>query len=128
MAMKAIQHPDKKVSTGAYSAAVEIDGWVYISGQIPIDLATGEIQRGTIEEQTRVVLGHIDKMLEAAGCGRQDVVKCQCFLGDIADFARFNEVYAEFFDTQPRPARSTLACQLIHDVKIEIDAIAKCPG
>jgi len=122
-----IRHPEKQVSTGAYSAAVEVEGWIYISGQIPIDLATGEVQHGTIQEETRVVLGHIDKILAAAGCGRKDVVKCQCFLGDIDDFAGFNEVYAAFFDTEPRPARSTLACSRIHGVKIEIDAIARRP-
>ncbi len=71
-----IRHPEKSVSTGAYSDAVWMDGWLYISGQGPLDLATGKVVRGTIEEETLLTLSHIKKILEAAGGRVEDIVKC----------------------------------------------------
>ena len=102
-----VKHPEKQVSTGAYSAGVLIDGWLYVSGQGPLDLKTGQVVPGTIEEQTRLTLSHIGKVLEAAGCTFDDVVKCACHLSDIQDFGRFNGVYAQFF-SGVRPARTTV--------------------
>ena len=122
-----VKHPDKQADTGAYSAGVIRDGWLYVSGQGPMDLKTGEIVEGTIEEQTNLTLDHIDKVLKAAGCSRSDVVKSTCHLLDINDFSRFNEVYAKFF-TGVRPARTTVQSVLWGDIKIEIDVIAKLPG
>src|ERR1039458_1836518 len=90
MAKTKIAHPDKKVSTGAYSAGVLIDGWLFISGQGPLDLATGVVSQGTIEEETRLTLHHVGKVLEAAGMTFDDVVKCACHLADINDFARLD--------------------------------------
>jgi 2-iminobutanoate/2-iminopropanoate deaminase len=119
-----ILHPDKKVSTGAYSAGVLIDGWLYISGQGPLDLATGEVKRGTIEEETRLTLQHIGKILEAAGMTYDDVVKCTCHLSDINDFTRFNAVYRGFF-ARILPARTTVQSILGDGIKVEIDAIAR---
>src|SRR3954453_18751096 len=75
MPKREIKHPDKEKSTGAYSAAVEIDGWVYVSGQGPVDPRTAQPVRGTIEEETRYTLEHIKKILAAAGCTLDDVVK-----------------------------------------------------
>lgn len=121
-----VKHPDKQITTGAYSAGVAIDGWLYISGHGPIDMKTGEIVRGSIEEETRLTLSHIGKVLEAAGCSFDDVVKCTCHLADIDDFARFNAVYAEFFGGV-RPARTTVQSVLVHDIKVEIDAVARIP-
>lgn len=121
-----IKHPDKKASTGAYSAGVYVDGWLYVSGQGPLDLATGEVVAGTIEEQTRLTLAHIGKILDAAGCTFDDVVKCTCHLQDIRDFDRFNAVYAEFF-RGVRPARTTVQSVLWGGIKVEIDAIARVP-
>lgn len=121
-----IKHPDKSVSTGAYSAGVLIDGWLYISGQGPLDLRTGKIVEGTIEEQTRLVLSHIESILKAAGGTLQDVVRCTCHLNDIQDFGRFNSAYAEFF-TGVRPARTTVQSALWGGIKVEIDAIARLP-
>lgn len=126
MAKTEIKHPEKKVSTGAYSAAVLIDGWLYVSGQGPLDMATGTIIAGSIEEQTRLTLTHIGKILEAAGCSFSDVVKCTCHLSDISDFDRFNGVYAEFF-TGVRPARTTVQSGLGEGMRVEIDAIARPP-
>lgn len=126
MAKQEIKHPDKMVSTGAYSAGVAVDGWLYISGQGPLDLKTGQVVEGTIEEQTRLTLSHIGKILEAAGCTFDDVVKCTCHLRDINDFDAFNKVYAEFFPGV-RPARTTVQSVLWGTIKVEIDAIARIP-
>lgn len=126
MAKAEIKHPEKRVSTGAYSAAVLIDGWLYVSGQGPLDVRTGAIVPGTIEEQTRLTLTHIGKILEAAGCNFSDVVKCTCHLSDISEFDRFNGVYAEFF-TEIRPARTTVQSGLGDGMRVEIDAIARLP-
>jgi 2-iminobutanoate/2-iminopropanoate deaminase len=119
-----ISHPDSAVSVGAYSAGVVIDGWLYISGQGPLDLQTGKVVEGTIEEQTRLTLHHIGKILQAAGCAFDDVVKCTCHLTRIQDFDRFNSVYAEFFGGI-RPARTTVQSTLWGRIKVEIDAIAR---
>lgn len=119
-----IKHPDKQVSTGAYSAGVLIDGWLYISGQGPLDLKTGEVKRGSIEEEVRLTMTHIGKILEAAGMTFDDVVKCSCHLSDINDFGRFNAVYREFF-TGILPARTTVQSVLGDGIKVEIDAIAR---
>lgn len=124
MAKSEILHPDKKVSTGAYSAGVLIDGWLYISGQGPLDLATGEVRRGTIEEETRLTLQHIGKILNAAGMTFDDVVKCTCHLADINEFARFNQIYRGFF-SGILPARTTVQSVLGSGIKVEIDAVAR---
>ena len=126
MAKVEIKHPDKKVSTGAYSAAVLVDGWVYVSGQGPLDLETGKLVEGTIEDQTRLTLTHIGKILEAAGCNFDDVVKSTCHLSDIGDFDRFNAVYAEFFPGV-RPARTTVQSGLGKGMRVEIDVVARVP-
>ncbi len=124
MAKTEIKHPDKTASTGAYSAGVAVDGWLFISGQGPLDLKTGQAVEGTIEEETRLTLSHVGKILEAAGCTFADVVKCTCHLRNMNDFDAFNEVYAEFF-TGVRPARTTVQSVLWGSIKVEIDAIAR---
>ena len=121
-----VKHPEKEVSTGAYSAGVLIDGWLYVSGQGPLDLKTGNVLEGSIEDQTRLTLSHIGKVLEAAGCTFDDVVKCTCHLSDIHDFERFNSVYAQLF-TGVRPARTTVQSVLWGGIKVEIDAVARVP-
>ena len=119
-----IKHPEKQVSTGAYSAGVLCDGWLYVSGQGPLDMKTGAIVGETIEEQTRLTLGHVGKILAAAGCTFDDVVKCACHLSDIKDFDRFNKVYSEVF-TGIRPARTTVQSVLWGGIKVEIDCVAR---
>lgn len=119
-----IRHPEKSVSTGAYSDAVWMDGWLYISGQGPLDLATGKVVRGTIEEETLLTLSHIKKILEAAGGRVEDIVKCTVHLSDINDFNRYNAAYASFF-SGIKPARTTVQSVLSDGIKIEIDAIAR---
>jgi 2-iminobutanoate/2-iminopropanoate deaminase len=119
-----IKHPDSSVSVGAYSAGVAVDGWLYVSGQGPLDLKTGKVVEGNVEEQTRLTLRHIGQILQAAGCSFNDVVKCTCHLKNMQDFDRFNSVYAEFF-TGIRPARTTVQSTLWGGIKVEIDAIAR---
>lgn len=119
-----INHPDKTVSTGAYSDGVLVDGWLYISGQGPLNLATGEVVHGTIEEETTLTLSHIKKIIEAAGGTLNDIVKCTVHLRDINDFQKFNATYSSFF-TDVKPARTTVQSVLFGGIKIEVDAIAK---
>jgi len=124
MPKQEIQHPAKRVSTGAYSSGVLIDGWLYVSGQGPIDMATGEVLHGTIEEETRLTLQHIGAILAQAGMSFADVVKCTVHLADISEFPRYNEVYRSFF-SGVLPARTTVQSVLGGGMKIEIDAIAR---
>ena len=119
-----IKHPDKLVSTGAYSAGILADGWLYISGQGPLDLSTGEVIHGTIEAETLLTLSHIKKITEAAGGSIGDIVKCTVHLSDINDFEKYNVVYASFFPGI-KPARTTVQSVLFEGIKIEIDAIAR---
>ncbi len=109
---------------GPYSQAICAGQWVFLSGQIPLDPATGSIAGTDIRAQTTQVLKNIEAVLTAAGCGLPDVVKTTVFLQDLADFAVFNEVYASCFKDSP-PARSTVqVARLPKDVKVEIDAVA----
>ena len=124
MPKREIKHPDKLVSTGSYSAGIQIDDWLFISGQGPLDLRTGEVVRGSIEDETRLTLSHIEKILEAAGYSFEDVVKCTCHLADIRDFDGFDRVYSKFF-SGVRPARTTVQSVLWNGIKVEIDAIAR---
>ena len=115
-----------RACTGAYSPGVLIDGWLYISGQGPLDLVTGKVVAGTIEEETRLTLQNVAMVLQASECALDDVVKCTCHIADIRDFDRFNAVYAEFFQGI-KPARTTVQSVLWSGIKVEIDAIARVP-
>jgi 2-iminobutanoate/2-iminopropanoate deaminase len=109
---------------GPYSQAIEANGFVFTSGQIPTDPATGEFVAGGIAEQTEQVLKNLSEVLKAAGCGLEDVVKTTVFLADMADFAAMNETYGRFFQGDS-PARSTVqAARLPRDARVEIDVIA----
>lgn len=109
---------------GPYSQAIEANGFVFASGQIAIDPATGELSTGDIEEQTRLVLNNLKAVLEAAGSSFDNVVKCTVFLQDMNDFSKMNTVYGEFFKP-PYPARAAVqVARLPKDVKVEIEAIA----
>jgi len=124
-----IIHPEnagKGFTTGAYSAAVEIDGWVYVSGQGPIDFTTSEFKLGSIEEETKLTMHNIESILRAAGCTMNDILKCNVHLSDINFFSGFNQEYAKWF-TGVKPARTTVQSGLGHSIKVEIDAIARKP-
>ncbi len=109
---------------GPYSQAIAANGFVFCSGQIAIDPASGELNTGTVEEQTRLVLKNLGAVLEASGGSYEDVVKATVFLQDMDDFAKMNAVYGEFFSA-PFPARAAVeVARLPKDVKVEIEAIA----
>src|SRR6266446_7265974 len=129
MAKIGIKHPEREKKTGAYSSAVEVDGWVFVSGQGPVDPKTGQPVRGTIEEETRYTLTQIKKILETAGCTLNDVVKCTVHLEDIDEFDRYNATYKEFFrGVGVLPARTTVQSVLWNDIKVEIDVVARKPA
>lgn len=109
---------------GPYSQAVEVNGTLYISGQVPIDPATGKMVEGGITEQTTQVLKNIRAILNAAGYTLGDVVKSTCLLSDMSDFKAMNEVYAMFY-TSDQPARAAFAVKgLPLGALIEIETVA----
>lgn len=112
---------------GPYSQAVTHRGLLYVSGQIPIDPATGAPLRATIEEETERALNNLKLIVEDAGSTMDDVLKVTCYLADMDDFPRFNEAYAKFFPEFP-PARSAVqVAGLPLDVQVEVDAIVALP-
>jgi 2-iminobutanoate/2-iminopropanoate deaminase len=126
MAIVEVKNPKRKASTGAYSDGLLVDGWLYCSGQGPIDLETGKAVAGTIEEEVHLTLENLGDVLRAGGCSFADVVRCTCHLTNIEDFDRFNVVYSEYFKGV-RPTRTTVQSVLELGIKVEIDAIAKVP-
>jgi 2-iminobutanoate/2-iminopropanoate deaminase len=109
---------------GPYSQAIRANGFIFISGQIPLDPATGKIVEGDIAQQTARVLDNLQGIVEAAGSSLERVVRTTVYLKDIGDFAAMNEVYARYFSAGP-PARSTVeVARLPRDARIEIDLIA----
>ena len=112
---------------GPYSQAVAWDGLVYLSGQIPLDPATGQLVEGGIVEQTERVLQNMKAVLEAAGSDLDHVLKTTVFLKDMAEFAHMNEIYGHYFPANP-PARATVeVARLPRDVRVEIEASAILP-
>ena len=121
---QAISSPLAPKPVGPYSAALRSTNLLFVSGQVPIDPATGRMLDGDIAVQTRRVLENVRALLEAAGLSFAHVVRTTVFLADMNDFQPMNEVYASFFQ-EPYPARSTVqAARLPRDARIEIDAIA----
>src|SRR6266542_5116604 len=111
---------------GPYSQAIESRGtWtLWLSGQIPLDPATGELVAGDVAAQTERVMENLGAVLAAAGAGFGDVVRCTIYLADLADFAKVNEVYGRHFQKDP-PARATVqVAALPRGARVEIDAVA----
>ena len=122
--MKEIQSTAAPAAIGPYSQAIEANGMVFASGQIPIDPSTGNIVEGGIEQQTHQSLRNVKAVLEAAGTDLAHVVKTTVFLSSITDFANLNEVYAQYF-SQPFPARSAVAVKdLPKGALVEIEVVA----
>jgi len=123
--MKRIIHTaEAPAAVGPYSQAVEINGTLYISGQIPVNPHTGKIVEGGIKEQTGQVLKNIAAILEVAGYSPADVVKSTCLLSDMSDFKAMNEVYGSFYTSQ-MPARAAFAVkELPLGVLVEIETVA----
>lgn len=113
-------------AVGPYSQAVEANGFLFISGQIPIDPSTGKVVEGGIKEQTEQVLKNIGAILKEAGLDYRNVVKTTCLLSDMDNFADMNEVYARYFTTE-MPARAAYGVvRLPLGVMVEIECIAVC--
>ncbi len=122
--MKAIQTDKAPAAIGPYSQAIEVNGFVFASGQIPIDPATGQFAEGGIQAQTRQSLLNAQAILQAAGTDLSHVVKTTVFLSDMANFAAMNEVYTQFFQP-PFPARSAVAVRdLPKGALVEIEVVA----
>lgn len=128
MSKQKIVHPDRDANfvTGAYSDGVIAGGFLFVSGQAAVDFRTSRFVLGTIEEETTRTLDNIKVIVEAAGATMDDVVKCTVHLADIAEFDRYNTVYASYFNTV-RPARTTVQSVLAEGIRVEIDCIVKLP-
>ena len=124
MDKKVIQTAMAPKAIGPYSQAIQAGGFLFLSGQIPLDPKTGELVKGDIRQQTRQVLENIKGVLDSEKLVMKDVVKVTIFLKNIGNFNQVNEVYATYFPSSP-PARSTVeVAKLPRDAEIEIEAIA----
>lgn len=126
MSIERIFPHDSPTPRGPYSPAVRAGDFIYVSGQGPIDPLTDKVSNGDIQHETRLVLSNIKRILESCGASIADVVKCSVFLKNAADFKLMNEVYAEFF-ANDRPARTTVACEFVSNMLVEIDCVAYKP-
>lgn len=121
---------DGGVGTGGqhlpFARAVEANGWLYVSGQVP--MVDGELISGNIAAQSRQAIRNLLSILDEAGYGPQDVVRCGVWLEDPRDFAAFNTIFKEYFGNHP-PARACVVSSMVVDCKVEIDCVAyKAPG
>lgn len=122
--MKQISTQNAPAAIGPYSQAIEVNGFVYASGQLPIDPATGTFPEGGVKEQTRQSLLNVKAILEEAGLALSNVVKTTVYLADMGDFAAMNEVYSQFF-AQPFPARSAIAVKALpKGALVEVEVVA----
>lgn len=122
--MKPIVTSAAPAAIGPYSQAIEVNGFVYASGQLPIDPATGAFPEGGVHEQTRQSLLNVKAILEEAGLTLANVVKTTVYLADMVDFAAMNEIYSQFF-SQPFPARSAVAVKALpKGALVEVEVIA----
>lgn len=122
--VSAVSSESAPKALGPYSQGIRAGHFLFVSGQVPIDPATGVLVQGDIADQTRQALRNVGAILAAAGTSFQQVVRTTVYLADLSDFAAMNQEYATFF-TAPEPARSTIqAARLPRDARIEIDVIA----
>jgi 2-iminobutanoate/2-iminopropanoate deaminase len=122
-----LRPPGSPAPRGPYSPAVRAGGFIFVSGQGPVDPETDVLFTGDIRQQTRLTLGNLRRILEGCGASLADVVQCSVFLADAGDFAAMNEVYAEFFGDQ-KPARTTVEARFVAPgMKVEIDCVAYRP-
>jgi 2-iminobutanoate/2-iminopropanoate deaminase len=120
-----IQTDQAPAPVGPYSQAIDVDGFLFCSGQIAINPKTNQVISGPIEEQTELVMENISAVLKKAGLSFQNVVKTTIYLIDMADFTKVNEVYGRYFKDQP-PARSTIGVSALpKGVHVEIEILAK---
>ncbi|MBR1993062.1 MAG: RidA family protein [Firmicutes bacterium] len=123
MTLKKIHTEKAPAAVGPYSQAIEVNGMIFTSGQIPLDPATGELVEGDVQAQAHQVFKNLTAVLEEAGTSMEKAVKTLCFLDDMADFAAFNEVYAQYFTE--KPARSCFAVKALPKGALcEVEVIA----
>lgn len=127
MARKTFSTSDAPQPVASYSQASQVGDLVAAAGQVGTRPATGEIVSDAVGAQTDQALANVRAVLEAAGCGLDDVLRVDCYLTDPGDLAEFNEVYARWFATEP-PARTTVFVGLAAGLKVEITALAVVPG
>lgn len=124
MSKQIISTKEAPAAIGPYSQAVRVGDFVFVSGQIPLDPVTGEMETGDIEAQTRLVMKNLGAVLKAAGARFEDVVRSTIYLTDLGDFAKVNAIYGSHFSDQP-PARATVQVSALpRGAKVEIDVIA----
>lgn len=124
MSKKIIQSADAPAPIGPYSQAVQVGNMLYVSGQVPIDAASGEVIQTNTTEETHQVMKNLEAILRAAGSSFAQVVKCTIFIRDMGQFSAINEVYGQYFSEDP-PARETVEVSgLPKDVNVEISCIA----
>ena len=128
MSKQAISTAQAPAAIGPYSQAIRSGNLIFVSGQIPLDPATGQLVEGDAGVQTERVLRNLAAILEPAGASLAQVLKTTVYLKDLGDFGRMNEVYARFFGDRP-PARATVeVARLPRDVSVEIELIAEVEG
>jgi 2-iminobutanoate/2-iminopropanoate deaminase len=121
---EAVSTSDAPGAIGPYSQAIKAGGFLFVSGQIPLDPASGTLISGGIADQTHRVMKNLGAILGAAGVSYREVVKTTVYLADMSEFAAMNEVYGSYFPA-PAPARATIqAARLPRDVRVEIDLVA----
>ena len=124
MPRESISTPNAPAAIGPYAQAVKAGGFLFVSGQIPLDPATGELVQDGIQAETHQVLNNLKAILEAGGSSLEKVVKTTVFIADMDQFGTINEIYAEYFQTDP-PARACVeVARLPKDVQVEIEAVA----
>ena len=124
MSKKIIQSADAPAPIGPYSQAVQVGNMLFVSGQVPIDPATGAVVQTNISEETQQVMKNLGSILQAAGSSFAQVVKCTIFIRDMGQFSAINEAYGQYFSENP-PARETVeVSRLPKDVNVEISCIA----
>jgi 2-iminobutanoate/2-iminopropanoate deaminase len=122
---RVISTDEAPAAVGAYSQAIAGEGLVFCSGQVPLDPASGELIEGSVAEQTRRCMQSLSAVLDAAGSSLKGVVKVTAYLTDMADFQEFNDVYSEFFASDP-PARATVGvAALPKGASVEVECIAQ---
>lgn len=125
MSTKAVSSPKAPATIGPYSQAIRAGGFLFCSGQIALDPATGELVAGDVRVQTERVMQNLGAVLAAGGSGWDRVVKVTIFLTDMSDFAAVNEVYGRYFEGLTPPARATVAVRTLpRNVDVEIDCVA----
>ncbi len=114
--------PGVPTPRGPYSPAVRAGDFIFVAGQVPVDPTTDKMSTGDIEHETRLVLNNIKRIVEGAGATMAQVIRVGVYIKDGTDFAAMNAVYSEFFG-ENKPARSTIVCGFVADIKVEIDCV-----